>query len=138
MTVPAVQRLGAAVLLQGPALAEVAYLASLGLRHRAAVDGAPPSVRQRQLLRILADAAEASLALPPTPGGHADLAAGPDLEESMFVGMVGTAEAASVLGVSPRHVRRLARSLDGRRVKGAWTFDRHAVVAYATQRKETE
>jgi len=137
MTGPPVQRFGEAVILQGAAVPEISYLVGLGLRHRAAVDGAPPSVRQRQLLRILADAAEASLALPPTPRGHADTIATPHLGESV-VGEISTAEAARLLGITSRHARRLASDLDGRRVKGTWLFDRHAVVAYATQRKETE
>jgi len=133
MTVPTVQQLGAAVLLQGAAVPEISYLVGLGVRYRANLDGAAPSVRQRQLLRILADAAEATLAAPAT-GGHADIPAAPHLGESV-VG-VGTAEVASVLGVTARHVRRLAADLDGRRVKGAWRFERAAVIAYRAQLRE--
>ena len=133
MTTPAVQRLGAAVLLQGPALAETAYLLHLGIRYRANIDGAVASDRQRALLRVLTDTAEATLAC-----GHADTHPPPGVAGSLTVGEIGTAEVARVLGITPRHARRLASDLDGRQVKGTWLFDRHAVVAYATQRKETE
>ena len=138
MTIPGVQTLSDAVVLQGPAVAEVAYLVNLGLRHRANLDGTAPSDRQRALLRMLTDTAEASLALPPTPRGHADLPATPDLAESTVVGEMKTAEAARLLGVTPRHARRLAADIDGRRVAGAWTFDRSAVIAYRALREEEE
>jgi hypothetical protein len=127
MTIPGVQTLSDAVVLQGPVVAEVAYLVNLGLRHRANLDGTAPSVRQRALLRMLTDTAEAVLAVPDARG-HADTRATPDLAESTFVGEMNTAEAARLLGITPRHVRRLARSLDGRRVKGTWSFDRAAVT----------
>ncbi len=136
MTIPGVQTLSDAVVLQGPVVAEVAYLVNLGLRHRANLDGTAPSVRQRALLRMLTDTAEAVLAVPDARG-HADTIATPHLGE-FGVGEISTAEAANVLGVSPRHVRRLARSLDGRRVKGTWLFDKHALVAYRALREEEE
>jgi plasmid replication initiation protein len=42
--------------------------------------------------------------------------------------------AARLLGISTRQVRRLAQELGGRRIKGAWTFDRHAISAAALRR----
>jgi len=131
MTTPAVQRLGAAALLQGPALAETAYLLHLGIRYRANIDGAVASDRQRALLRVLTDTAEATLAC-----GHADTHPPPGVAGSLTVGEIGTAEVARVLGITPRHARRFAVDLDGRRVKGTWLFDRAAVVAYVAERRE--
>ena len=58
MPTPAVQRLGSAVLLQGPAVADVAFLVGLGMRYRARVDGTAPSAHHRALL---------SLTRPPSP-----------------------------------------------------------------------
>lgn len=37
---------------------------------------------------------------------------------------IGVAEMAALLGVSPRHVRRIADTLGGRRVSGTWVFNR--------------
>lgn len=50
--------------------------------------------------------------------------------------MVGTAEAARILGCSTRHVRRLAADLDGQRTGRDWIFRRATVTEYATARKE--
>ncbi|WP_449560316.1 helix-turn-helix domain-containing protein [Mycolicibacterium mageritense] len=44
---------------------------------------------------------------------------------------IDTEEAASILGCSTRHVRRLAADLDGQRVAGRWIFHRHNVIEYA-------
>lgn len=49
--------------------------------------------------------------------------------------LIGTAEAARILGCTPRTVRRLAADLDGQRVGQEWAFTRTAVTEYATARK---
>ena len=36
--------------------------------------------------------------------------------------LIGTAEVADILDCDPRHVRRLANDLDGRRINGRWVF----------------
>ena len=47
--------------------------------------------------------------------------------------LIGIAAAARILGVTQRHVRRIAADLDGVRIDGRfWIFDRQVVVAYAS------
>ncbi|MGV6990873.1 helix-turn-helix domain-containing protein [Gordonia amicalis] len=43
-------------------------------------------------------------------------------------------EAATILGITPRHARRLAADLDAQRIAGRWVFNRHNVIAYAEGR----
>ena len=52
--------------------------------------------------------------------------------------LIGTAQAASLLGCTERHVRRLRADLDGVRPSGgsAWVFSRHQVVRYAQARRD--
>lgn len=57
-------------------------------------------------------------------------------EESEVTELIDTSAAAEILGVSERHVRRIAADLDGTRVAGRWCFNRTAVTEYATARKE--
>lgn len=45
--------------------------------------------------------------------------------------LIGTAEAARILGYSTRYVRKIHVSLDGRRIGNGWTFPRKAVEEYA-------
>jgi hypothetical protein len=45
--------------------------------------------------------------------------------------LIGTAEAAAILGCTPRHAARLAADLDGQLVEGRWVFRRQTVVEYA-------
>ena len=39
-------------------------------------------------------------------------------------------EAATILGVTPRHARRLAADLNAQRVAGRWVFNRQNVIDY--------
>lgn len=53
--------------------------------------------------------------------------------------LIGTTEAAQILGCSTAYVRRpdVARSLGGRRITGnSWIFDLHEVETYAAQRDQ--
>lgn len=51
---------------------------------------------------------------------------------------IGTDEAARILGVTRRHVQRIARSLDGHQDRsGRWHFDRGQVDDYARYRPLT-
>ncbi|WP_157931327.1 helix-turn-helix domain-containing protein [Mycobacteroides abscessus] len=45
--------------------------------------------------------------------------------------LIGTAEAARILGYSTSYVRRIHTSLDGRRIGNGWTFPRKVVEEYA-------
>ncbi len=124
-----------AVLVQGPALADLAYLTGLGIRYRSRTDGVAPSPSHRRLLSALNAAAEATLAAADVRNtGHVDVreAAGP---AQLAVG-TGTEGAARLLEVTPRHVRRLAEELGGHRVGRTWRFDRAAILAAAARRQE--
>ncbi|MCV7214708.1 hypothetical protein H7J51_05340 [Mycobacterium crocinum] len=54
------------------------------------------------------------------------------LEES---NLIGTAEAARIIGCSQQYIRRIHADLDGHRIaRNAWLFDKRKVVEYATHR----
>jgi hypothetical protein len=52
--------------------------------------------------------------------------------------LIGTAEAAAILGCSGAYIRRIAADLDGRRIANAWLFDRKAVQEYAASREHAQ
>jgi len=81
-------------------------------------------------LRRLHDRLDAELRAVVSAGGPEPVARGPDSE------LVGTAQAAGLLGISTRHVRRLAADLDGWRASRDWVFCRAVVLEYARARKE--
>lgn len=45
--------------------------------------------------------------------------------------LIGATEAATILGCTARHVRRIAADLEGQCVEGVWVFRRQNVVDYA-------
>lgn len=53
------------------------------------------------------------------------------LQESGDGDLIDSAEAASILGYTPRWVRHIRRDLDGEMVGGRWVFRRQTVVGYA-------
>lgn len=118
---PALQRLGAAVLLQDLALRDTYYLVSLAISYRKR-QGIRPDVR------VLALQTELGAAVHADRLRHDDVAEAP-IEQSQSI---GTDEAAALLGMSRRQVQRIARSLDGQRSRPGttWVFDRRVVVAY--------
>jgi hypothetical protein len=48
---------------------------------------------------------------------------------------IDSAEAAGILEVTVRHVRRIAADLDGQCIAGRWMFLRHNVIDYAEQKR---
>lgn len=88
---------------------------------------------------IAADAHAARVvALPTSADGRADApASAPRAESSVRV--TGVAEAAALLGVSERQVRRLAATegLPGRRIAGSWVFELADVRALLAQRRSS-
>ncbi|MGV0624964.1 helix-turn-helix domain-containing protein [Mycolicibacter minnesotensis] len=48
--------------------------------------------------------------------------------------MIDTEQAAKILDVSIRHIRRLASDLDGRKPNGRWLFHRNTVTEYSDAR----
>lgn len=122
--VPAVQQLGAAVLLQGAALLDARRFVTLGIR-AASRDGIAAPPRVALLLRALTDSAAL------TDPGHADGPALPTGAASDARDTITTAEVATLLGLSTRQTRRLARALEARQLRsGVYVYDRTAVDAY--------
>lgn len=51
-------------------------------------------------------------------------------------GLIGVAQAAEILSVSPRYVQKIAADLDGAKVDRKWLFKRTAIEEYAEERSE--
>ena len=128
-TVPPVQRLGGAVLLQGAALLDARNLVVQGLR-AAQRNGIAPNDRVPRLAQALTDAAHMS------ETRHDDTLSAVPVAESFTTTQIGTREAAQMLGCTQRQAQRLATDLDGRQLASrAWLFDRDTVHAYRLARE---
>lgn len=124
------------VLIHGPVALAVA-----DALHRAAVagvlDGMP--VKLRELLpdvhRDLDDEARAWLGQVPARGTAAPVALA-DVPASNPAGSwrVQTSEAARILGITERAVRKRAASLGGELIHGMWQFPREAILAEAKRK----
>jgi hypothetical protein len=118
---------GGWVMLRGLALADtsraVSYVVKQGRR-----DGvrAPRLTGLEATLRTEVAAAN----------GHANASDG-DIVVPFVADMLSTEEAAAVMKISPRHVRRRAEELGGRRIGCRWVFDPVIVHAAATPERET-
>lgn len=130
---PPVQQLGDAIVLRGSAVLHAHYLVALGVRQAVARDGINPPATVRQLMQAL-DSAAASIQHARSAAGHVDVPTPADQALSP-VAEISTREAAHMLNITPRHARRIATSIGGRRHNRDWTFDRGAVAAYAENRK---
>jgi len=131
VAVPAVQRLGSAVLLQGPAVVDVWHLVALGVR-AARRDGIGLA-RVDHLQAVLAAAAAEVRATSGT--GQCDVAEVPARATCDPSEPLSTREAADLLGLSPRQTQRMARTLDAHQLRsGRLIFDRGAVDAYLIER----
>jgi hypothetical protein len=62
--------------------------------------------------------------------GHENDSAAEQLDQELM----GTAEVAGILNCDPRHVRRLTKDLDGRRINGRWVFIKSVVQQYEESR----
>ncbi|AMY53425.1 hypothetical protein [Rhodococcoides fascians] len=129
MNRPAVDRLGDCLLLSGPAIADLYWLVSVGIRavERNGHPIRPDAYRLQQVLRSCRDDASAAR--------HDDVAEPADVALSAE-NFIGTAEAALILGRSRRQVQRIATSLGGRIINGGWQFDANAVEAYQADADE--
>lgn len=127
---PPVQVFPGVVIVSGPALKDLYFLVSSGVR--AASRNGKVDNRFEGLRRAIRDADVARTRQRDT-GSEADCAdcAGDD---ELAVDQIGTAEAALILGISLRSCQRKAKGL-GRKVAGRWVFDRQLVVAEAAHRK---
>lgn len=61
-----------------------------------------------------------------------------DTAESKPEDLIDSKQAARVLGVSQRHIRRLHADLDATRCGRAWVFHRQAVLEYAEAKGDRE
>lgn len=66
--------------------------------------------------------------------GPTDVHPTPELATS-DVEVIDTATAATILGCTDRHVRRIATSLGGKRNRGGWYFERDAVETYRDMKR---
>jgi len=132
MTGPSLQRFGGMLMLQSVAVADVYYLASVGLR---AVRRGTTPIPGRFLL-LQAELAAAAAEVRAAASGQDDGAPVAPQQYSEREDTIGTAEAAGILRISGRQVQRLAADLDGRFIGGCWCFDRLAVQSYAAHRDE--
>ncbi|MCV7285353.1 helix-turn-helix domain-containing protein [Mycolicibacterium wolinskyi] len=57
-------------------------------------------------------------------------------EQSEPERLIGTREAAAILGFSPRHVRRIAGDLDGETISGRVLFSLSTVAEYAQEKTD--
>jgi len=130
--VPAVQQLGSAVLLRGPAVVDVWRLVALGIR--AANRDGIGLARVTHLQAVLAAAAAEVRAA--SDCGHADVAQLPGRAVSDPSEPLTTREVAAMLGLSTRQTQRMANTLDARKLRcGRLLFDHGAVDAYLAARK---
>lgn len=74
----------------------------------------------------------ASLTSEMSPSGHESCTDSEGLESDLHV---GSKEAAHLLGLSTRQVRRLRSDLDGETVGGRMVFKRSTVIEYAQERR---
>lgn len=130
---PAVQVLGAGLVLQGSAvLNTLRAVKSLIRAHQREQIAPPPEVVA--LLRACERAAENLTAM--SESRQCDTTSTLAQQDSSSQ-HIGTKEAAAMLGVTQRQAQRLAATLDGRRLASrAWVFDRDAVAAYARAQSE--
>jgi hypothetical protein len=134
MTGPELVALGGGwALLRGLALADasraVSYVVKQGRR-----DG----VRAPRLTRLEA-ALRGEVAAAMAANGHTN-ATDTAVVVPFPQDVMSTEEVAAATGISPRHVRRQADELGGRKIAGRWCFDPvivHAAAAENTQRDET-
>lgn len=74
------------------------------------------------------DALERRLQAAMSADGHEFSSGAADLSLDI---LIGAEEAATLLGCTARHVRRIAADLEGQCVQGQWVFRRQDVVDYA-------
>ena len=115
-----VHRITDGVLLTGGALDAARYCVEVAQRARAR-NGLPPSVTIARLAAALAPTGQGDA--PDDVGEQSGSGPVSALQE-----VVGTREAAGLLGCSPRQARRLAPLLGGRLIGGRLALDRQSIL----------
>jgi hypothetical protein len=132
---PPVQLLGDTAAIRGAAAIDAHRLILRGVRATEREDGIAPSPRLLELVAVLKVAAD--LARPMSEAGHADVREEVKRAKSSVGKRVEVGEAAQMLGVGPRHTRRLATSIGGRKSQsGIWSFEVAAIESYIADRNE--
>lgn len=127
---PVVQILGDAVVIRGAAAVEASRLLSRGVAAVERQDGIRANNRVLLLLSAVAEVAGMS-ACPVSDVRNETSSA---RSGSGVTHRIGTREAADLMEISERQVRRLASDLDGRIHRGRWTYDFNAVQAATANR----
>jgi hypothetical protein len=122
---PPVLLLGDAVVLRGAAAVEAYRLMTKGAAAVQRQDGISPNPRVRQMLLVLEAAARMSA------GPVTDVRKESTPATCATGTRIGTREAADLMGITERHVRRRADELGGIQSRGRWTYDQTAVLAAA-------
>lgn len=131
------------VLLQGPALIDVRRYFRAGVEAQRRRDGYEPTAAALGLLALIEAAAAEYVDGLMSRAGHGDVPGPADRAESSpevvvpSSDRVGTGEAAALLQLSDRQVRRRS-DLGGVKVGSTLTFDRDAVLRVAAERDEAE
>ncbi|MDP9092277.1 MAG: hypothetical protein M3N95_04875 [Actinomycetota bacterium] len=138
MLPPPIQRIGAeAVLAQGSAVIHIHSLITLGLKAARERDGGirvPPGVIE--IIDTYARAANDIRASMSAPSGHDDVRWAAPAPLSDPTETIGSKEAARMLSITDRHIRRLTVELMGRRgARGNWRFDRGVIEAAVVTRQ---
>jgi hypothetical protein len=127
--VPPVQQFGNAVLIRGSAL-RTTYFAVLAGIAKARSDGHNTAALVALQLAIREAIGHSDVCIPPE---------GIEWKSKHAAGSIGIAEAATILGVGERQMRRIARNEGlGHRRGRAWVLDRVAVLALAAERRNCE
>lgn len=131
---PAVQVLGASLLLRGSAVMNTQRaVRSLIAAHRREGIAPPPEIAA--LLRACDDAARELLAMSGT--GQRDTTS-VAVQPHSDLDNIGTREVAKILRISQRQAQRLTATLDARQLASRqWMFDRTAVLAYQQAQRES-
>ena len=131
VTAPDVQQLGDAVLIQGAALRDLYLCLHKGIPGMSANGHSPVLLHavELQVHRALMSARGHQVAECVAAQTHSKSQSDDD--------WMTVSEAATELGVSQRHVRRLARSCQlGQRVGATWAINRGAALALAREREK--
>lgn len=120
-----IRALGPAVLIDGADLIDLRLAIHARITHRRRNGVGVPTGAAEALVAF-----EAAIAATTTMSddGHADVPE-PDVPQHCIT-WIDADEAARRLGVTPRHIRRIAASLDGRRIAGRWAFPDDSIATY--------
>lgn len=119
---------GEAVILTGAAARCALQAALIAIRARR-TNGLPDSENYRELATALAEVGSAT--------GHPDIRERAGVQHISVEPTVPVVEAAARLGLTDRHVRRLALRLGGKKIGGRWLVDEQALTEQIEGRKPT-